>query len=123
MRRAAVRAQFLVLAFDLITRVPVSLCFWKCKNGAGVAFSGCSPIHIVLTRPGLCLRWVGVLSKAAGDITGACEAMLEVYVETYGALSKREKIDFILEQMRLCILKQAARTPPPSRQQEQEQEQ
>lgn len=30
---------------------------------------------------------------------GACDAMLELYVETYGALSKREKIDFILEQV------------------------
>jgi hypothetical protein len=32
--------------------------------------------------------------------------MLDVYVETYGALSKREKIDFILDQIRLCILKE-----------------
>ena len=29
-----------------------------------------------------------------------CACMLEVYVETFGALSKREKIDFILEQIR-----------------------
>jgi 26S proteasome regulatory subunit N5 len=27
----------------------------------------------------------------------------EVHVETYGSLSKREKVEFILEQMRLCL--------------------
>jgi hypothetical protein len=30
----------------------------------------------------------------------------EVHVETYGSLSKKEKVEFILEQMRLTVLKQ-----------------
>jgi 26S proteasome regulatory subunit N5 len=51
-------------------------------------------------------RDVAMIKEADGDINGACDAMLDVYVETYGALSKREKIDFILDQIRLCILKQ-----------------
>ena len=51
-------------------------------------------------------RALAVIKEAEGDIAGACDAMLDVYVETFGALSKREKIDFILEQIRLCILKQ-----------------
>mmetsp|Transcript_6489 Transcript_6489/g.8394 ORF Transcript_6489/g.8394 Transcript_6489/m.8394 type:complete len:459 (+) Transcript_6489:31-1407(+) len=51
-------------------------------------------------------RELSAIKEADGDINGACEAMLDVYVETYGALSKREKIDFILDQIRLCILKE-----------------
>lgn len=50
-------------------------------------------------------RQLAAIKEADGDVDGACAAMLEVYVETYGALNKREKIDFILEQIRLCILK------------------
>jgi 26S proteasome regulatory subunit N5 len=59
-------------------------------------------------RPvGFTLRATFPLSqKANGDVAGACDCMLELYVETYGALSKREKIDFILEQIRLTIAKQ-----------------
>lgn len=47
-----------------------------------------------------------MLPQADGDVVGACDAMLDVYVETYGSLSKREKVDFILEQIRLTIAKQ-----------------
>mmetsp|Transcript_52543 Transcript_52543/g.104313 ORF Transcript_52543/g.104313 Transcript_52543/m.104313 type:complete len:464 (+) Transcript_52543:63-1454(+) len=50
-------------------------------------------------------RELAVIKESQGDVAGACDAMLELYVETYGALSKREKIDFILEQVRLCIAK------------------
>jgi 26S proteasome regulatory subunit N5 len=46
-----------------------------------------------------------MIKEAEGDVAAACDIMLEVYVETFGALSKREKIDFILEQIRLCIAK------------------
>ena len=45
-------------------------------------------------------RKLAGIKEADGDIEGACACMLEVYVETFGALSKREKIDFILEQIR-----------------------
>jgi len=45
------------------------------------------------------------IKEADGDVAAACDIMLDVYVETFGALSKREKIDFILEQIRLCIAK------------------
>ena len=50
-------------------------------------------------------RQLAQIKEADGDIDGATDAMLDVYVETFGALSKREKIDFILEQVRLTILK------------------
>jgi 26S proteasome regulatory subunit N5 len=36
-------------------------------------------------------------------MAGAADVLQEVHVETYGSLSKREKIEFILEQMRLTL--------------------
>lgn len=43
--------------------------------------------------------------EQAGDVDGAAMIMQEVHVETYGSLSKKEKVEFILEQMRLTLLK------------------
>ena len=40
-----------------------------------------------------------------GDIDGACDIIQDVHVETYGSLSKKEKAEYILEQMRLNLLK------------------
>lgn len=45
------------------------------------------------------------MKEAAGDIAEAASIMQEVHVETYGALTKMEKIEFILEQVRLLLLK------------------
>lgn len=41
-----------------------------------------------------------------GDVTGAATIMEELQVETYGSMDKREKVELILEQMRLCLAKQ-----------------
>lgn len=41
-----------------------------------------------------------------GDVGAAADVLQDVHVETYGSLSKREKIEFILEQMRLTLGKQ-----------------
>ena len=38
-----------------------------------------------------------------GDIGGAADVLQEVHVETYGSLSKKEKVEFILEQLRLTL--------------------
>jgi len=51
-------------------------------------------------------RQLAIMLEDEGKTAEACDAMLDVYVETYGALSKREKIDFILDQIRLTIAKQ-----------------
>ena len=40
-----------------------------------------------------------------GDISGACDMIQDVHVETYGSLSKKEKAEYILEQIRLNLLK------------------
>jgi 26S proteasome regulatory subunit N5 len=43
--------------------------------------------------------------EANGDITAACEIIQDVHVETYGSLSKNEKAEYILEQIRINLLK------------------
>lgn len=40
-----------------------------------------------------------------GDTSAAADILQEVHVETYGSLSKRDKVEFILEQMRLTLAK------------------
>lgn len=43
--------------------------------------------------------------ESQGDTTAACDIIQDVHVETYGSLSKQEKAEYILEQMRLNLLK------------------
>jgi len=50
-------------------------------------------------------RSLAILKESAGDIATAADVLQDVHVETYGSISKREKIEFILEQMRLTLLK------------------
>lgn len=38
-----------------------------------------------------------------GDISGACDMIQDVHVETYGSLSKKEKAEYILQQIRLNL--------------------
>lgn len=40
------------------------------------------------------------IKEEDGDVAGAAEVLQEVHVETYGALTKKEKADFILEQVK-----------------------
>mmetsp|Transcript_20000 Transcript_20000/g.28463 ORF Transcript_20000/g.28463 Transcript_20000/m.28463 type:complete len:480 (+) Transcript_20000:23-1462(+) len=48
-------------------------------------------------------RALAKIKEDAGLIGEAADCLQEVHVETYGSLSKREKIEFILEQMRLTL--------------------
>jgi len=43
------------------------------------------------------------MKEKDGDIAGAAEIMQEISVETIGSMEAREKLDFILEQVRLCL--------------------
>jgi len=45
-------------------------------------------------------RALAAMKENAGDIDGAATVLQEVHVETYGSLSKKDKVEFILEQMR-----------------------
>ena len=45
------------------------------------------------------------MKEADGNLAEACDILQEVHVETYGALTKLEKTEFILEQVRLLLAK------------------
>lgn len=45
------------------------------------------------------------IREAEGDIATACDILCELQVETYGSMDQREKTEFILKQVELCILK------------------
>ena len=46
------------------------------------------------------------MQEQEGDVAAAADVLQEVHVETYGSLSKKEKVEFILEQLRLTLAKQ-----------------
>lgn len=52
-------------------------------------------LHLMLSK----------IYEASGDVTKATDMIQDVHVETYGSLSKMEKAEYILEQIRLNLLK------------------
>eukprot|EP01130_Rhizamoeba_saxonica_P012196 TRINITY_DN5124_c0_g1_i1.p1 TRINITY_DN5124_c0_g1~~TRINITY_DN5124_c0_g1_i1.p1 ORF type:complete len:443 (-),score=103.53 TRINITY_DN5124_c0_g1_i1:110-1411(-) len=48
-------------------------------------------------------RILANIRESEGNIEEAARIIQEVQVETYGAMKKREKTEFIIEQMRLCL--------------------
>lgn len=50
-------------------------------------------------------RALATIKEQQGDISEAANVLQDVHVETYGSLSKKDKIEFILEQMRLTLAK------------------
>jgi 26S proteasome regulatory subunit N5 len=48
-------------------------------------------------------RILSNIKKEQGDIKSACDILCELQVETFGSMTRREKTDFILEQVTLCI--------------------
>jgi len=46
---------------------------------------------------------LALLHEADGDLAAACDMIQDVHVETYGSLSKKEKAEYILEQIRLNL--------------------
>lgn len=80
--------------------------------GADTSPSACACIRVVLTSRHLAQIYLEVprarvtrilsqLKEQSGDINAASELMQELQVETFGSMERREKVDFILEQMRL----------------------
>ena len=45
------------------------------------------------------------MKKAKGDLAGATDILCELQVETFGSMDRREKTEFILQQVELCIEK------------------
>lgn len=50
-------------------------------------------------------RILAKIKEDEGNVNDAADIMQDLQVETFGSMEKREKTDFILEQMRLCLLK------------------
>ena len=50
-------------------------------------------------------RILSNIKRSQGDIAAATDILTELQVETFGSMSRREKTEFILEQVALCIEK------------------
>ncbi|KAK9451060.1 uncharacterized protein V1518DRAFT_412433 [Limtongia smithiae] len=50
-------------------------------------------------------RILAKIKEEQGDIAAAADLMCELQVETYGSMDNREKTEFILEQVQLCIMR------------------
>lgn len=61
-------------------------------------------IYLELERARI-TRKLANMKEADGDISEAANILQELQVETYGSMEKREKVEYILEQMRLCLAK------------------
>ena len=48
---------------------------------------------------------LALIYEEEGDLSAACDMIQDVHVETYGALSKQEKAEYILQQIRLNLLR------------------
>ncbi|XP_034661697.1 26S proteasome non-ATPase regulatory subunit 12 [Drosophila subobscura] len=62
-------------------------------------------IYVEIERARL-TKTLADIKEADGDVAAAATVMEELQVETYGSMDKREKVELILEQMRLCLLKE-----------------
>ncbi|ESP03883.1 hypothetical protein LOTGIDRAFT_212047 [Lottia gigantea] len=61
-------------------------------------------IYVEIERARL-TRTLAKIREDAGKIAEAANVLQELQVETFGSMEKKEKVDFILEQMRLCLAK------------------
>lgn len=48
-------------------------------------------------------RRLAQIQEERGNISEAAKILQDQQVETFGSMDKREKVEFILEQMRLCL--------------------
>jgi 26S proteasome regulatory subunit N5 len=61
-------------------------------------------IYVEIERARL-TKILASIKENQGNIDEAATILQELQVETYGSMEKREKIEFLLEQMRICSLK------------------
>lgn len=61
-------------------------------------------IYVEVERARLTLK-LSHMKEAEGKTDEAANVLQELQVETYGSMEKREKVELILEQMRLCLAK------------------
>ncbi|XP_067935609.1 26S proteasome non-ATPase regulatory subunit 12-like [Watersipora subatra] len=61
-------------------------------------------IYVEIERARL-TRILASIREEQGNIKEAANVLQELQVETFGSMEKKEKVEFILEQMRLCLAK------------------
>lgn len=61
-------------------------------------------IYVEVPRARLTME-LAKIKESQGDITDAANILQELQVETFGSMQKDEKVQFILEQMRMCLAK------------------
>jgi 26S proteasome regulatory subunit N5 len=61
-------------------------------------------IYVEIERARLS-RILARIRENQGDVAEAANVLQELQVETFGSMEKKEKVEFILEQMRLCLAK------------------
>uniref|UniRef100_A0A4W4GUB8 26S proteasome non-ATPase regulatory subunit 12 n=1 Tax=Electrophorus electricus TaxID=8005 RepID=A0A4W4GUB8_ELEEL len=59
-------------------------------------------IYVEIERARL-TKTLASIKEQSGEVKEAASILQELQVETYGSMEKKEKVEFILEQMRLCI--------------------
>lgn len=59
-------------------------------------------IYVEIERARL-TRILSKINEDEGNISEAAKVLQELQVETFGQMEKREKVDFLLEQVRLCL--------------------
>merc|ERR1712095_181221 len=59
-------------------------------------------IYVEVERARLTHR-LSKMKEAEGQVEEASKIMQELQVETYGSMERKEKVELILEQMRLCL--------------------
>nr|KAF6309235.1 proteasome 26S subunit, non-ATPase 12 [Pipistrellus kuhlii] len=59
-------------------------------------------IYVEIERARL-TKTLAAIKEQSGDVKEAASILQELQVETYGSMEKKERVEFILEQMRLCL--------------------
>ena len=76
---------------------------YSCSDYVMMGSLGCQ-IYVEIERARL-TRTLAKLKEEQGAVTEAANILQELQVETFGSMDKKEKVEFILEQMRLCLAK------------------
>jgi hypothetical protein len=71
---------------------------------AGVRDADICQIFVEVERARI-TRILSDIKKEQGDINAAADILCELQVETFGSMTRREKTEFILQQVALCIEK------------------
>ncbi|XP_030840015.1 26S proteasome non-ATPase regulatory subunit 12 [Strongylocentrotus purpuratus] len=61
-------------------------------------------IYVEIERARLTMT-LAKIKEGQGEITEAADILQDLQVETFGSMEKKEKVEFILDQMRLCLAK------------------